>query len=219
MLECISVSIFGDKKIYRNGLYQNLIEKELYYPNFEFHVFYDNTIDLNYLISIEKYCHLHYGEESIPGYFWRFFLIDDKSKDLILFRDIDSRFSKRESSAVEAWKKSNKKIHIMRDHPHHNYKIMAGMWGIKGERTFSIKEKIFEFCRNNQGTINSKISDTIFLESIYDYNKNDLFVHDNWNRFNDSINFPTERIEKNFVGEIYDEYHSKMYSYDDEIFL
>jgi len=64
----------------------------------------------------------------------RFLAIDDPNVDCCIFRDCDSRFSTREIAAVEEWIYSNKKLHVMRDHPYHgNFPILAGMWGIKNQ--------------------------------------------------------------------------------------
>ena len=46
-------------------------------------------------------------------------------------RDLDSRFSNREHAAVEDWLKSDKAIHVMRDHPLHNFSMFGGLWGTK----------------------------------------------------------------------------------------
>ena len=116
-------------------------QKPNFYPDYELHVFYDKTVNINYLISIEDYCHLHYGDDKIPGYFWRFYLSDEITKDLILFRDIDSRFTQREVSAIEEWKSTDKKLHIMRDHPQHRYPIQGGMFGVK-KSNINWKDKI-----------------------------------------------------------------------------
>ena len=49
--------------------------------------------------------------------------------DVFASRDIDSRFSFRESSAVKEWReKSEKPIHVMRDHLRHQMVMLAGAW-------------------------------------------------------------------------------------------
>ena len=40
-------------------------------------------------------------------------------------RDLDSRFSARETAAVNDWLKSNKAFHFMRDHPAHAIEILG----------------------------------------------------------------------------------------------
>ena len=44
-------------------------------------------------------------------------------------RDIDSRFSSRETDAVKEWReKSRKPLHVMRDHRRHKMVMLAGAW-------------------------------------------------------------------------------------------
>ena len=71
-------------------------------------------------------------ELEIPGMFWRFQPNDDKEVERFIVRDSDSRITEREKIAVEEWEKEDKVLHIMRDHPHHNFHILAGMFGIGG---------------------------------------------------------------------------------------
>ena len=52
---------------------------------------------------------------------------------MALFRDLDSRPSRREMEAVEEWMLSKHVVHVMRDHPGHDMPILAGMWGVKLE--------------------------------------------------------------------------------------
>ena len=51
--------------------------------------------------------------------------------EVALFRDLDSRPSRREMEAVEEWMLSKHVVHVMRDHPGHDMPILAGMWGVK----------------------------------------------------------------------------------------
>ena len=51
--------------------------------------------------------------------------------DTFVSRDLDSIFTLREQAAVEEWFKSNKVLHIMRDHPAQNEVILGGLWGTK----------------------------------------------------------------------------------------
>ena len=52
--------------------------------------------------------------------------------DTLISRDLDSRFTNREKDAVDDWLKSDKDIHLMRDHPGHRFgRFLAGMFGTK----------------------------------------------------------------------------------------
>lgn len=48
----------------------------------------------------------------------------------MIIRDLDSRPTLRERSAVDEWLASGKALHIMRDHPDHTEPIMGGMFGV-----------------------------------------------------------------------------------------
>ena len=51
--------------------------------------------------------------------------------DLYVSRDLDSRLSDREHAAVQEWIKSNKSIHVMRDHIMHDFAMVGCCWGTK----------------------------------------------------------------------------------------
>ena len=45
--------------------------------------------------------------------------------DLLLSRDLDSRFTEREIFAVDEWLESGNLLHIMRDNPNHSGAILG----------------------------------------------------------------------------------------------
>jgi hypothetical protein len=69
------------------------------------------------------------------GRTWRFSVASDPLIARFLIRDVDSRISPREALAVEAWVRSGRPFHTMRDHPSHTiyaragFPMQAGMWG------------------------------------------------------------------------------------------
>ena len=50
---------------------------------------------------------------------WRFFPTLDPMVDIFLSRDLDSAVTVRELEAVDEWLKSERALHVMRDHPFH----------------------------------------------------------------------------------------------------
>ena len=61
---------------------------------------------------------------------WRFFPTLDPQVDVFLSRDLDSRFSAREVSAVAEWLEgSAEPLHSMRDHVNHNVPLLGAAWG------------------------------------------------------------------------------------------
>ena len=82
----------------------------------------------------------------VMGMTWRFLPLTDPAVDIMVSRDLDSRYhlvmllvilnsrnrlTFRESSAVAEWMTSSLPFHVMRDHPDHQVEIMGGMWGAR----------------------------------------------------------------------------------------
>jgi len=76
-----------------------------------------------------------FGGQLFNGRTWRFSVASDSSIARYLIRDVDSRVSAREGLAVNAWVRSGRPFHAMRDHPSHTiyakagFPMQAGMWG------------------------------------------------------------------------------------------
>lgn len=204
----VSFSLWGDKPIYTIGAIKNAELMSLIYPDFNMIVYHDETVPFEILNNlIERGVELVFVEEkSIHPLFWRFFVADRQDCERAIFRDSDSRISKRESEAVNEWIVQNKVLHVMRDHPFHEIPfgthklgILGGMWGIKGE-CVAMKEMIksfVEFQKDQQYGI-----DQSFLESIYNEFQNSKTIHD---EFFEKIKFPIKREKYRFVGERIDE--------------
>ena len=60
---------------------------------------------------------------------WRFQVANDSKVSRFLVRDCDSVVNLRESHAVDAWIKSDRYFHVMRDWWTHTDPVLAGMWG------------------------------------------------------------------------------------------
>ena len=65
------------------------------------------------------------------GMVWRFAPMADPLVSEWHCRDLDSRISPRELSAVEDWQISGRTYHIMRDHPYHVATIVGCCFGMK----------------------------------------------------------------------------------------
>ena len=60
---------------------------------------------------------------------WRFQVANDAGVGYFLVRDVDAVIDQREAQAVEAWLRSGKWFHSIRDWWTHTDVILAGMWG------------------------------------------------------------------------------------------
>jgi hypothetical protein len=131
-------------------------------------------------------------------------------------RDADSRISKREKIAVDEWLDSNTSLHIMRDHPHHNYVIMGGMFGFN-----KVLNGNYEFAKDYSRFTSAnykfkKMDDMIFLHGLYRAFAHSVTAHDSYSRTGHDNNgaqfitnskpFPIARQpNEGFIGEIFNE--------------
>ncbi len=203
----ISYSLWGDKPIYNIDILKNIEQARTFYPGWKVIVYYDNTVPSATIEKITSEGAQVVNMTGISyGMFWRFFAADLPDCNYVIFRDTDSRLSKREKLAVKKWIKSGRSIHIMRDHPAHEIpfgsdglSILGGMWGIKGNiipmrimiETFS-KEKHLDYG-----------IDQAFLKQLYIRFKHDAKVHD---EFFSAAPFPIKRSDYRFIGERIDEF-------------
>lgn len=134
------------------------------------------------------------------GMFWRFYACEDS--DVMLSRDTDSRLSNREKLAVEEWLESDKDFHIMRDHPYHNTEILGGMWGVRNGKLSNIKDLIEQYTKGDFW----QVDQNFLREKIYPLVVDSSFTHDSYlNYSTNSKQFPSERIDREFVGDVFDE--------------
>lgn len=163
----ISYSLFD-----RNGFYYDKIKnisKQIrkFYPDWFMRIYHDSSINKSIICDIEclrdengemidntDFCDLSNFKVILKGQFvnpvkyvfprmWRFFAIGDSFIDTMMSRDTDSYILQREVESVNVWLKSDKLLHIMRDHPIHNSPILAGMWGFKIGNNRTMSQKIF----------------------------------------------------------------------------
>ena len=108
--------------------------------------------------------------------FWRFRAVIEHPDSIVFIRDTDSRLTEREFTMMEEFIDSDKKFHIIRDHPNHYSKIMAGLWGTKGN-FFDLNDKMMTFISHT--ATNQFYSDQHFLnELVYNEVKNEAIIHD-----------------------------------------
>lgn len=231
--------------MYCQGAIKNLeLSKEIY-PGWKFRYYIDNTVPeeiINKLVSggaeiinVNNLKIPNSGGQSYPGMFWRFLPMNDSNVDYFIVRDVDSRINKREALAVNEWINSGKQLHIMRDHPHHYYKILGGMWGFNcsmGRYNFYDEINKFMKIRNYKF---KRMDDMYFLDYIFDdcLKRGSVLQHDTFfnNKWGETKRFPNCVYNKNsndnsslyifyrYIGEIFDENNNPVNeSRDKELF-
>lgn len=200
----ISYSLWGNDSKYVEGLVENLKLSPIIYPDWKVRVYIDDSVDITLMKNLQKqYPNLQVNvvmDKRGPyyGMYWRFFVNNDSTVDRFIVRDLDSRLNWRERAAVDEWIASGKDFHIMRDHPHHVYKIQGGMWGGVANKIDLID------AMNKHALYDRYCCDQNWLSSIiYDIIRDNVIVHD---PFFDKKPFPPHLpIEDggSFVGQIY----------------
>lgn len=142
---------------------------------------------------------------------WRF-IPAFETKQTVIIRDTDSRLNIREKLAVQEWLKSDKNIHIMRDHPYHSIehagtKILGGMWGCREgilnpyREIFYNKAHLDEIYVKDEKLKLYGLDQNFLNNDIYDKIVGDTMIHAKYNKYEKwAKNFP-ETNYNGFVGE------------------
>jgi hypothetical protein len=217
MKKIISYSLWGDNPKYTIGAIRNAELTPIVYPGWISRFYCGESVPTDIIKTLKS---LPYTEVVMmdvegdwTGMFWRFYACEDS--DIMLSRDTDSRLSNREKLAVDEWLESNKDFHIMRDHPYHKTEILGGMWGVRNGLLKNIKDLIGDYTKGDFW----QVDQNFLREKIYPLVINNSFTHDSYLNYNiNSKPFPSERINREFVGDVFDEnetrhpeYHLKIY--------
>lgn len=200
-MKIISFSLWGNNSKYSIGAIKNAELTSAIYPNWISRFYIHKDVDQKYIDQIRKLnTQVLIMEENADwkAMMWRYLPAKDQDVELFISRDCDSRINNREKAAVDQWLNSDKNFHIMRDHPHHGFSILGGMFGAKKNGFEILSNSIagFDF-QNSYGT-----DYNFFNSSLYPKIREESLIHD---EFFDKKPFPTMRLNNQFVGAIFDE--------------
>jgi hypothetical protein len=207
MVAVFSFVVYGNQKKYTHGILANLQLIQIAYPSWQVWIYYGSDVDDSMLLQYRSYSNAVLIPTNHTGAitnFFRYFPIDDPSVDVCMVRDADSRVNDRDQVCINKFLQSSHLFHIIRDHPNHSHKIMAGMWGIKKGAFFGLIRSLFE-----QWKLHNELdfwSDTRFLvECLYPNAVTMSLIHDDHNHVNDgAIRIPHDRNDKHFIGQVYE---------------
>lgn len=204
MKKIISFSLWGENPKYTIGALRNAELANDIYPDWVCRFYIGKSVPKNIIDELNKMknTEIIFMDEQgdWTGMFWRFYACEDS--DVMISRDTDSRLSMREKYAVDEWLNSDKDFHIMRDHPYHRTEILGGMWGCRNGILKDIKNLINEYSKGDFW----QIDQNFLREKIYPIIKNNSLIHDSFLSFEkQKKQFPTERINTEFVGDVFDE--------------
>jgi len=190
--------VWGTSPLYNYGLYENALKMPEIYPGWIMHVTYTPTADQKVMQEISKFPWVEMELIDVPNHtkntMLRFLPAMSPQNDVVVIRDSDSRLLKRDYLAVMDWlNNTNKKAHLMRDHPYNKHLIMAGLWGVR-DQILATPEVVMKFWEYFQKPEFSKWQmDQKYLQKyIYPIIKNTSCVHASYNCFEKwSKPFPT----------------------------
>ncbi len=206
----ISFCLWGDEKKYTVGLIENLKLAGFFYPDFICYVYiHHRTATTKYLQEIQNSNQnvkiIIKNDENIRPkrcMLWRIEPLIDKTVDVFISRDIDTRIFAREVFATRQWLSSNKILHIMRDHPQHYNLILGGMFGVRTE-TFKNYDWI-DLIESYYRIYGEEENDQHFLQKFL-YNMtsvSDKMIHDEIKKYEGAscLSFPSLYDQKHFTG-------------------
>ncbi len=203
MKKVISFSLWGDNPKYTIGAIRNAELTPIIFPGWTSRFYCGMSVPndiIKTLVSLpDTQVIMMDVDGDWTGMFWRFYTCEDS--DIMLSRDTDSRLSNREKLAVDEWLESDKDFHIMRDHPYHNTEILGGMWGVRNGLLNNIKSLINEYTKGDFWQVDQNFLNQIIYPIVIDKS----FIHDSYFSYNiNSKKFPSERINREFVGDVFD---------------
>jgi len=202
-MKLISFSLWGNNPKYTVGAIRNAELAKAIYPGWRCRYYVANDVPLPIILTLQQHENVDIIEMNEPGnlkgMFWRFMPASESDVEIMISRDTDSRLDHREKAAVDEWINSDKDFHIMRDHPHHGYPILGGMWGVKNGMLSNMKDLIDSFSQEDSYGTDYKFFDILVFPRL---DKENTMIHD---EFFEGQPFPTEREGFNFVGQVFDE--------------
>ena len=201
----ITFSLWGDNPKYTVGAVKNAILAKTIYPEWICRFYTGLSVPLEIIEELMSHDNVEVimmnEQGNWSGMFWRFYPASEDDVDVMISRDCDSRLSMREKVAVDEWLESDNGFHIMRDHPWHGTHILGGMWGTKKGVLSEMKNMIDNYTKGEFWQVDQNFLSRV----IYPIVKDNIFVHDEYHNYNeDKRKFPTERINKEFVGDVFD---------------
>jgi hypothetical protein len=195
----VSLSLFGDKRKYLLGAEKMLKSISRNLPGWRAVFFIGKSVPLKTQQKLKRNGArlVHVDEiEDLSATSWRFRISQLGHADLVIFRDSDSIISRREANAIIQWTQSGLNGHIIRDHPLHFAKMMAGLWGARTSYISWLEEEaqVFEF-KDIYG------SDQDFLaEKVYPRIIDSCLIHASFHRHEKGPNSVDFRIGSSRVG-------------------
>lgn len=186
----IAFSLWGDDPVYTHGAIVNAQLGPHVYPGWRCRFYCDDSVPIPIMDELRRLgAEVHMiRDKALLGMkaLWRFLAADDAKADRFICRDTDSRLNVQEALAVDAWIKSGKPFHVMRDHPYHMEVMLAGMWG----GVTRVLPNVRELSRVVAGFSPNRWNDQEFLRDVvWPLVRDHTLAHDSVYAFRGGIDF------------------------------
>jgi hypothetical protein len=215
MTKVFSFTLFGSDPKYTKGLLKNIRIIEEKFPDWEAWIYCGDEISEDICFSLHDFPFVRLLPTHASGMvnkFYRFFAIDDPSVEICIIRDADSRIYERDEACIKDFLESDRLTHIIRDHPNHHHKMMAGMWGIRREAIQQCLQgsrirTLFEYWKQIWNS-DKFWSDTEFLcQMLYPQLVQNALIHDETQHFEPphmKRPFQIPLTNDDFIGQVYE---------------
>lgn len=212
MNKIISYSLWGNNPKYTQGAIKNIELAKIYFPDWKIYLYL--STNTNFIYESDNLEIIYRTEnQSQDGCFWRFEACD--SDDIVIIRDLDDRLSERHKFVVDEWLNSDKKLHIIKDHPNHTYPIMAGLWGCRYGLLKGITKQISKWENKNYYTTDQEFLRKILVNEFFIKTS---YIHDSFRvSFGHEKVIKKERVNFEFLGDTFDENDVRIEAYSDII--
>ncbi|PQM59770.1 MAG: hypothetical protein CML47_05675 [Rhodobacteraceae bacterium] len=187
---------YNRNRNYQNGIFMNYVLSKKFYPGWICRFYIDSTVEPGVLSKLDSLdLEYIYIETDINKMSLRFLPFDDKNVDVWISRDLDSAVNSRESTAVDEWLNEPESIHVMHDHPAHDFNILGGMFGAKNKHLESFYDFYLKLSTSTQNSQEYGIDCDVLDIYVKKYYENDIMFHGNKGR-----PFKTKSQFSHFVG-------------------
>jgi hypothetical protein len=203
-----SFSLYGSADMYTKGMIENAKLLSRHFPDARVQVYTADDVPSDIIRVLSDIPQVRIirvpRKKGILNMFDRFTAIDDPDCSIMFVRDADSRPHARDLACIEDFLRSDKLLHIIRDHYWHGFiQIPGGLWGIrKGALNEPMTVKMERWLRHKRVTV--KNDDQRFLTTLYLHVQSKAMIHDRTDRFKDANTpFRVDITDKMFCGQVY----------------
>ena len=173
----------GSHDKYTYNMVANILIAQVLFSEWKIYVYYDNSLKeniINFLVKSPNVVAKNMSNHWLSKYdkmMWRNLAMDEDI-DFVCIRDCDSWLSYREKVIMDDWIKSDKKLHIIRDHCWHTGKIGGGMWGRHKNLNFNMEELMKNyFIKNKTHKTHSGEDQDFLTDRFYEKYKDTTLVY------------------------------------------